>query len=56
VNSAKVRFDGTPDMTNTDLLAIDTSVAGAATGVAINLMTADKADLPCMAAIAITIR
>lgn len=46
VTSAKVRFDGTPDMTNTDLLAIDTSVAGAATGVAINLMTADKADLP----------
>ncbi|CAM7812627.1 fimbrial protein [Enterobacter asburiae] len=46
VTSAKVRFDGTPDLTNADLLAIDTSVAGAATGVAINLMTADKADLP----------
>lgn len=46
VTSAKVRFDGTPELTNADLLAIDTSVAGAATGVAINLMTADKADLP----------
>jgi len=46
VTNAKVRFDGTPDLTNASLLAIDTSVAGAATGVAINLMTADKADLP----------
>ncbi|WP_318605434.1 fimbrial protein [Enterobacter hormaechei] len=46
VTNAKVRFDGTPDLTNVSLLAIDTSVAGAATGVAINLMTADKADLP----------
>ena len=42
VTNAKVRFDGTPDLTNASLLAIDTSVAG----VAINLMTADKADLP----------
>ena len=41
-----MRFDGTPDASNSNLLAIDTSVAGAATGVAINLMTADKADLP----------
>ncbi len=46
VNSAKVRFDGTPDLTNSSLLAVDTSLAGAATGVAINLMTADKAALP----------
>jgi len=41
-----VRFDGTPDVTNSSLLAIDSSITGAATGVAINLMTADKADLP----------
>lgn len=46
VTSAKVRFDGTPETTDSSLLAIDSSVAGAATGVAINLMTADKADLP----------
>lgn len=46
VNTAKVRFDGTPDLADSNLLAIDSSVAGAATGVAINLMTADKADLP----------
>jgi len=46
VTSAKIRFDGTPDLTNASLLAIDTSVAGAVNGVAINLMTADKADLP----------
>lgn len=46
VESATVRFDGTPEATNTSLLAIDSSVAGAATGVAINLMTADKVDLP----------
>ncbi|HBV4841645.1 TPA: fimbrial protein [Klebsiella aerogenes] len=46
VTSAKVRFDGKPEATDSSLLAIDSSVAGAATGVAINLMTADKADLP----------
>lgn len=46
VTSAKVRFDGTPETTDSSLLAIDSSVAGAATGVAINLMTADKVDLP----------
>ncbi|AMJ71037.1 ferrous iron transporter B [Enterobacter cloacae] len=46
VTNAKVRFDGTPDPTNANLLAIDSSVAGAATGVAINLMSADKVDLP----------
>jgi major type 1 subunit fimbrin (pilin) len=46
VTSAKVRFDGTPDLTDSTLLAIDTSVAGAATGVAINLMTADMTQLP----------
>ena len=46
VTSAKVRFDGKPDSTNGDLLAIDTSASGAATNVGINLMTADKADLP----------
>ncbi|HID3970974.1 fimbrial protein [Enterobacter cloacae] len=46
VTNAKVRFDGTPDATNSSLLAIDSSASGAATGVAINLMSADKADLP----------
>jgi major type 1 subunit fimbrin (pilin) len=46
VTSAAVRFDGKPDATNSSLLAIDSSVSGAATGVAINLMTADKAQLP----------
>lgn len=46
VTSAAVRFDGTPDASDSTLLAIDGSVADAATGVAINLMTADKADLP----------
>lgn len=46
VTSAKVRFDGTPDLVNPSLLAINTAVSGAATGVAINLMSADKVDLP----------
>ncbi|HHA2009522.1 TPA: fimbrial protein [Enterobacter mori] len=46
VTSASVRFDGTPDVTDSKLLAIDSSVSGAATGVAINLMSADKAQLP----------
>jgi len=46
VTSAKIRFDGTPDASDSSLLAIDSTVAGAATGVAINLMTADKTDLP----------
>jgi len=46
VTNAKVRFDGTPDLMNASLIAVDTSVTGAATGVAINLMSADKADLP----------
>lgn len=46
ITSAAVRFDGTPDTTDSTMLAVDSSVAGAATGVAINLMTADKAQLP----------
>ncbi|CAM8225225.1 MULTISPECIES: fimbrial protein [Enterobacter] len=46
VTSASVRFDGKPDASDSALLAIDSSVAGAATGIAINLMSADKADLP----------
>jgi len=46
VTTAKVRFDGTPDVTNSSLLAIDSSITGAATGVAINLITADKAEIP----------
>ena len=46
VTSAAVRFDGKPEASNSALLAIDSTVAGAATGVAINLMTADKAQLP----------
>ena len=39
VTSTKVRFDGTPDLTNPNLLAIDTSASSAASGVA-------KVDLP----------
>ncbi|WP_449556204.1 fimbrial protein [Huaxiibacter chinensis] len=46
VNAAQVRFDGTPDQSNPNLLAIDNSSLNAATGVAINLMSADKTDLP----------
>lgn len=46
VTSAHVRFDGQPEATDSNLLAIDSSASGAATGVAINLMTADKAQLP----------
>ncbi|QLR42900.1 fimbrial protein [Enterobacter sp. RHBSTW-00994] len=46
IKNAKVRFDGKPDATNSNLLAINTSTAGAATGIAINLMAADKTDLP----------
>lgn len=48
VSSAAIRFDGTPDASDSTLLAIDSTVAGAATGVAINLMTADKAQLPLL--------
>ncbi|MFK3658909.1 fimbrial protein [Scandinavium sp. NPDC088450] len=46
VGSAKVVFDGTPEASNSALLAIDSTLPGAATGVAINLMSADKTDLP----------
>ena len=46
VTSAHVRFDGTPEPTDSTMLAIDSSVSGAATGVAINLMSADKNQLP----------
>lgn len=46
INSARVLFEGEPDATDSSLLAVDSSAAGAATGVAINMMTADKADLP----------
>ncbi|MFP2514402.1 fimbrial protein [Buttiauxella agrestis] len=46
VTAAHVRFDGTPEASNPDLLAIDSTVAGAATGVAINLMSADMVQLP----------
>lgn len=46
VSSAKVRFDGTPETTDSTLLAIDSTVSGAASGVAIHLMTADKDSLP----------
>ena len=42
---AHVRFDGQPEPTDSTLLAIDTT-AGSATGVAINLMSADKVQLP----------
>lgn len=45
VTSAAVKFDGTPDATDSKLLAIDTGDT-AAEGVAINIMTADKAQLP----------
>ncbi|WP_312074088.1 fimbrial protein [Atlantibacter sp.] len=44
LTNAKVKFEGAPDPTDTALLAID-AVTGAATGVAIKLMTADKAQL-----------
>ncbi|MEB6377364.1 type 1 fimbrial protein [Leclercia adecarboxylata] len=46
VTSAKVRFDGAPDKVDPSLLAINSAVEGAASGVAINLMSADKTDLP----------
>lgn len=42
VTSATIKFDGSADKTNSNLLA----VTGGATGVAINLMTADHQDLP----------
>uniref|UniRef100_S0DFU3 Putative fimbrial protein n=1 Tax=termite gut metagenome TaxID=433724 RepID=S0DFU3_9ZZZZ len=46
ITSARIAFDGKPEATDSNLLAIDSSATGAATGVAINLMTADKAQLP----------
>ncbi|WP_336220212.1 fimbrial protein [Citrobacter amalonaticus] len=46
VTQAHVRFDGTPETTDSTLLAIDSSAAGAATGVAINMMSADMTQLP----------
>ncbi|WBM72576.1 fimbrial protein [Buttiauxella sp. WJP83] len=46
VTAAHVRFDGTPEATDSTLLAIDSTVAGAATNVAINLMSADMVQLP----------
>jgi major type 1 subunit fimbrin (pilin) len=42
VNAAKVKFDGANDLNNSDLLAI-TQTGMQAEGVAIKLMTADKA-------------
>ncbi|MFP2504811.1 fimbrial protein [Buttiauxella gaviniae] len=42
---AHVRFDGQPDPTDSTLLAIDNSPSSAI-GVAINLMSADKVQLP----------
>lgn len=44
VSSAKVKFAGNPDGTDSNLLAID-EVSGAASGVAIKLMTADRTAL-----------
>lgn len=46
VTSAHVRFDGTPATTDSNLLAIDSTVTGAATNIAINLMSADMTQLP----------
>lgn len=46
VTAAHVRFDGAPEPTDSTLLAIDSTVAGAATNVAINLMSADMNQLP----------
>ncbi|MCF8581539.1 fimbrial protein [Enterobacter ludwigii] len=46
VTQAHVLFDGTPEATDSTLLAIDSSVAGAATGVAINMMSANMSQLP----------
>ncbi|MGL4721340.1 MAG: fimbrial protein [Kluyvera intermedia] len=45
VTSATVMFEGDSDATNSALLAI-TAETGSAKGVGINMMTADKADLP----------
>lgn len=42
VTGATIKFDGSADPANSNLLA----VTGGATGVAINLMTADSQDLP----------
>ncbi|YCI83123.1 fimbrial protein [Enterobacteriaceae bacterium] len=44
ITSAKVKFDGPNDATDSSLLAL-TSETGVAKGVAIALMTADKTDL-----------
>jgi len=44
ITAAQVKFDGTNDATDSSLLAL-TDETGVATGVAIALMTADKADL-----------
>lgn len=46
VTSAHVRFDGAPETTDSTLLAIDSTVPGAATHVAINLLSADMKQLP----------
>jgi major type 1 subunit fimbrin (pilin) len=46
VTQAHVMFDGKPETTDSSLLAIDSTVNGAATGVAINMMSADMAQLP----------
>lgn len=46
VTSAHILFSGMPDATNSDLLAIDSTVSGAATGVAINLLTKNQVSLP----------
>jgi major type 1 subunit fimbrin (pilin) len=46
IKIAHVRFDGEPVIADSTLLAIDSTTPGAATGVAINLMSADKAQLP----------
>lgn len=45
VGAARVRFEGEAESADTNLLAIDPG-PGAASGVAINIMTADKALLP----------
>ncbi|SUW63742.1 Type-1A pilin [Buttiauxella agrestis] len=46
IKIAHVRFDGQPEVSDSTLLAIDSTTPGAATGVAINLMSADKVQLP----------
>jgi major type 1 subunit fimbrin (pilin) len=46
VSAAHVMFDGTPEAADSRMLSIDHSIPSAASGVAINIMSADMAQLP----------